>query len=246
MRVRHIALFAACCFAANAQTFEVASVKPQKWTGSGGVYVMATGDTLHGEHCDLNTLVEYAYNLKDFQLSGGPAWASHGQLAISDLYQVVAKAPAGTTPSTEDFRRMLQTLLAERFHLQIHHVEKQVPVFNLVVDKGGPKLKPTSGDKTSLRTQGAGPGGLHIDAVNETIQHAVQAQIGLYAGRPVIEKTGLDGHYDFSLEWSQDDNRTDLPSYASALKDQLGLRLEPSTAPFDTVVIDHAEKPTEN
>jgi uncharacterized protein (TIGR03435 family) len=231
--------------------FEVASIKPQKWTGNGGVYVMVRGNTLTGEHTDLGSLVEFAYNLKDFQLFGGPAWTRHGMLDSSELFQVIAKPPAGQTPSIDQFRQMLQTLLADRFHLQIHHITKQMPAYSLVIAKGGPKLKASAGGDRAMKTRTVQRVGLHVDATNVTIQEALDGQIGIYAGRPMFDKTGLTGHYDFSMEWLQDQTAagadvSGLQSYATALQDQLGLRLESTTAPFDTVVIDHAEEPSGN
>lgn len=242
------------CALSQAQTsqppaFDVASVKSQKWTDNGSVGVFIRGNTLDAEHADLNTLVEFAYNLQDFQLSGGPPWATAGMLDSSELFQVLAKPDAGETPSMDQFRLMLQTLLAERFHLQIHHVSKQLPAWNLVVNKGGPKLKETAGGETALKVHSVGRHGLHIDATNITIQQAVESQIAPYTGRPTFEKTGLTGHYDFTLEWLNDPVNaagSDLPTLSSALQEQLGLKLESTTAPFDTIVIDHAEKPSEN
>jgi len=193
--------------------FDVASVKPQKWTGNGSVGVLVRGNTLDAEHADLNSLVEFAYDLKDFQLSGGPAWGIHGVLDSSELFQVLAKPASGQTPSVDEFRLMLQTLLADRFHLQVHHVNRQIPVYNLVVNKGGPKLKESAGGNTAINVRSAGPGGIHIDAINVTIPHALESQLGLYAGRPVFEKTGLTCYYDFTIEWTAIDTRTDLPSF---------------------------------
>ncbi|HVV47006.1 MAG TPA: TIGR03435 family protein [Bryobacteraceae bacterium] len=250
-----LALLAAFAFAfAIGQTqplaFDVASVNPQKWTGTGGVGVFIRGNTLVGEHADLETLVEFAYNLKGFQVSGGPAWIRHGMLDDSELFQILAKPPAGETPTVDQFRQMLQTLLADRFHLQIRHVPKQLPAYSLVVAKGGPKLRETAGAKRAMITRPVRRVGLHIDATNVTIQDAVDSQLGLYADHPVFNRTGLTGHYDFSLEWLQDQTApaagTELQSYATALQDQLGLKLEPITAPFDTVVIDHVEHPSGN
>ena len=89
-------------------------------------------------------------------------------------------------------------------------------------------------------------------ATNLTIQETIDRQLSVYAGRPVFDKTGLTGHYDFTLEWVHDPTaalnvrESDLPPLPTALQEQLGLKLESTTAPFDTVVIDHAEKPSEN
>jgi uncharacterized protein (TIGR03435 family) len=250
MRFGIVAFIGLCVYAQTA--FEVASVKPQPWTGNkGGVYVVVRGNTLNAEHSSLNDLVEFAYGLKDFQLSGGPAWAQRGRLDSSDLYQVVAKASGEKPPSAEEFRVMLQGLLAERFQLKVHHVEKEVPVYNLVVAKGGPNLVESATDSPfAMNIDGGSRGGpSRIRATHTAIEKLI-GQLGIYAGRPVFDKTALTGFYDFEMEMSfsalsADNADTSGPSVFTALQ-KLGLKLEAGTAPFDTVVIDHAEKPSEN
>lgn len=257
--MRFLLLTLILCAVAQTQTsqsptFEVASVKPQPWTGpgAGAVGVFIRGNTLTAEHCDLNSLVEFAYNLKDFQLSGGPSWTTHGKLAESTLFQVIGKPADGQTPSTDQFRQMLQALLADRFQLKIHHVSKDLPAYNLVQDKGGVKLKESAPDtQFSMHTESWGKthSGLRITAANTTIQRLVDAQLGGYTGRPTFDKTGLTASYDLRLEWIQSsdpDASLEGPSLFTAVREQLGLRLESTTAPFDTVVIDRAEKPSEN
>ena len=257
MRLGPAVLLLASCAPCQPQApsrlaFDVASVKPQKWTGNGSVGVFIRGYMLDAERADLNSLVEFAYDLKDFQLSGGPAWGTHGMLDDSQLFQVLAKPATGQTPTMDQFRLMLQTLLAERFQLQIHHVSKQLPACNLVANKGGPKLKESAGGEPTFHTSSLGREGSSMAATNLTIQETIDRQLSMYAGRPVFDKTGLTGHYDFTLEWVHDPTaalnvrESDLPPLPTALQEQLGLKLESTTAPFDTVVIDHAEKPSEN
>ena len=92
--------------------------------------------------------------------------------------------------------------------------------------------------------------GWRINATNVTIQYAI-GLLSIYAHRPILDKTGLTGHYDFKVKWLLDQTAadaagSDLPTLPAALQEQLGLRLESTTAPFDTILIDHAEKPSEN
>ncbi len=87
--------------------FEVASIKPQAFSGQGSIGIFVRGDTLDAEHVSLDSLVMFAYNLREVQLSGGPAWAKSDVLAYSELYQVMAKAPGETPPPMEVFRQML-------------------------------------------------------------------------------------------------------------------------------------------
>jgi len=191
-----------------------------------------------------------AYNLRDVQLSGGPSWVKTGVLADSELFQVTAKAPEGPTPTTDVMRQMLQTLLADRFKLQLRHVEKELPVYNLV-KKGGPKLKESPADaKFNFVTTGIGKFGIRIAATHMTMQQLIDHQLGGYADQPIFDKTGLTAPYDFTLEFTvQDlsgDNSAGLPSLVTAVQEQLGLKLEPGRAKFDTLVIEHAERPSEN
>jgi uncharacterized protein (TIGR03435 family) len=247
-----------------AASFEVASIKPQPWTNEGRVGVFVRGNTLTGEHVDLYRLVEFAYGLRTdgSQLSGGPGWARMGILsdvsgAESALYQVIAKAADGPPPTIEQFKLMLQTLLADRFQLRVHHDKKDLPVFNLVVARNGPRLKENVSDaKTSMAMR---DGRLfRIKAVHAPVKNLVEELTNPNhgAGRPVFDKTGLTGFYDFEIEWSPNDLAapgpagsapdTAAPSVFAALQERLGLKLEPGTALVDTVVIDHAQKPSQN
>ncbi len=243
---------------AQAPTFEVASVKLQPWTGQGGVGVFVRGDTLHGEHATLFDLVKFAYDLRDeAQLSGGPEWADRtpeAKIEQSELYQVIGKAAGNPPPALDVFRQMLQTLLAERFQLKVHHIQKDFPTYNLVVNKGGPRLKPSTADATfSVHMSSDGPYAVRFEAAQTTMQRLADTLSGPYSGRQVYDKTGLTGNYDFTLGFVGDmvlkkspDAATDKPTLRTAVEEQLGLKLEPATGSFDTVVIDHAERPSGN
>lgn len=233
--------------------FDVASVKPQLLTGQGSVGIFVRGDTLDAEHVSLFRLVTFAYNLRDVQLSGGPAWVKSGVLASSELYQVIAKTTADPPPPMEVFRQMLQTLLAERFQLSVHHVQKDLPIYNLLVGKGGPKLKESPADgKVNFVASSVGRLGVRIAATHMTMQELIDHQLGGYTDRPIFDKTELTAAYDFTLQFvvenypvGQEPGPNDPPALTAAVED-LGLKLEPGTAPFDTVVIDHVERPSAN
>jgi uncharacterized protein (TIGR03435 family) len=233
--------------------FDVASVKPDPWGSKGSSYfvgIRLVGDTLTAEHSCLYGLVEFAYNLRDEQLSGGPSWARCAVLATSDHYQVIAKS---TAAPMQQFRLMLQTLLADRFQLKIHHAPKDLPIYNLVVAPRGPKLKESATDAKFSMNQDArlnAGRAIRITATRVSMERLVPT-FEHFAGRPLFDRTGLTGSYD--LELAFDAGLTDAPgpdpvgqTFATALEKQLGLKLESSTAPFDTVVIDHAEKPSGN
>jgi uncharacterized protein (TIGR03435 family) len=239
---------------ASAAKFEVASVKPQPFTGQGSVGIFVRGDTLDAEHVSLFSLVTFAYNLRDVQLSGGPAWVKSDVLVSSQLFQVIAKASGDHPPPMDVFRQMLQTVLADRFQLRVHHVQKDLPIYNLVVNKGGSKLKESPSDaKFNFHTFAIGRLGVRIVATHMTMQELIDHQLGGYTDRPIFDQTGLTAPYDFTLEFvvenappGQEPGPNDLPALVTAVQQQLGLKLEPDTAPFDTVVIDHAERPSAN
>ena len=267
IRVKNLLLCAASVLvaatAASPPAFELASIRPQPWTNEGGVFVYVRGNTLYGEHADLYSLVDFAYGLRpdDLQLSGGPAWAKRGVLSNvsgedSMLYQVIAKAPEGPTPSIAQFREMLQTLLADRFQLRVHHAMKDLPVFRLVIAKDGAKLtESAAGAKDSLAMNDFGGKAFRIAAVHVPLSSLVE-ELAYATGRPVVDQTGLAGLYDFEIAWSPKFANEDvgansnvdsqMPSVFTAVEQRLGLKLEPGTAPYDTVVIDHAERPTAN
>ncbi len=254
MRCLTLILGTVVAFGQALPSFEVASIKPQPFTGQGMVGIGVRGDTLDAEHVSLASLVMFAYNLRDVQLSGGPSWAWSGVLANSELFQVMAKASGDPPPPMDDFRKMLQTLLADRFKLQVHHLQKELPVYNLVVNKGGPKMKEnTKDEKFDFHGYGLGKAGVRIVATHMTIQELIDHQLGGYTDRPISDKTGLTASYDFTLEFVVENlppgveaGPNDGPALVAAVQDQLGLKLEPGTASFDTVVIDRAERPSQN
>ncbi len=150
------------------------------------------------------------------------------------------------------FRLMLQSLLADRFHLKLRHVQKELPTYNLVALPRGSKLKESAADAKTWMNQDAR--GNHGKSMHVTATHYPMAEFlkycEIWSGRPTIDHTGLSGFYDFEISW---DSSTDLAGadpvgqdFATALEKQLGLKLESATGSFDTVVIDHAEKPSEN
>jgi uncharacterized protein (TIGR03435 family) len=166
---------------------------------------------------------------------------------------VAAKAPPGATD--EERRRMMQSLLAERFKLVVHRVAKEMPVYALVVAKNGSRLQLAKTDETNFR----GSRGLYdCQAVPVSM---LAGQLGRTLGRPVTDETGLKGQYDFKLEWTPTPDEPPPgpeplarsvpdqtgPSIFTALQEQLGLKLESRKGQVDVLVIDSVEKvPTEN
>lgn len=250
------ALFSATSICARSPVFEVASIKLQPWDGHGSIGVTVRGNTLMAEHACLYDLVEFAYEAPENRVSGGPSWAMHAPLAGATLYQVRAKAPGDRQPTMDEFRSMTRALLAERFGLRVHYMDQNASAYNLVPAKQGSKLKESLEDtKFSLNVDARLN---HGRSLRITATHVSLAQLldrfERYAGRPLADHSGLKGFYDFELEWDAD-VLSDVPpegderigrSFSTALDKQLGLRLEPSTASIRAVVIDGAEKATEN
>jgi uncharacterized protein (TIGR03435 family) len=231
---------------ASPLAFEVASIRPHK-----GMYTVVrssiSGPKVTIEAYGLLGLIMDAYHLNaSYQISGGPSWMD----SDFDRFDIVANAPGEGTPTADDVRRMLQTLLADRFQLKLHRETRERPVYALVVAKNGTKLKESAPDKEFSISVGGGRTS-HLTMTKATMEQlAVQLSTsGL--DRPVLDKTGLAGHYDITLNWIPEYNGPPAPdsngiSVFTAVQEQLGLKLEPKKAPVEILVIDHVEKPSEN
>jgi uncharacterized protein (TIGR03435 family) len=233
-------------------SLEVASVKKHV-EQSGRARFSVSGSRVTVVALDLYDLILEAYNLRDYQLSGAAGWMGGGSNLSdivaneksADFYDISAKAE-GDTPLTRDqARSILQTVLADRFHLMIHRETKDLPVYTLTVGKNGPKIKESAADTQFSAGQEIGPLAKMTDRKTTMTQFA--GFLSVYADRPIVDKTGLTGFYDFTLEWSVNDAQDSAaPSIFTAVQEQLGLKLEPSRAPLEVLVIDHAAQPSEN
>jgi uncharacterized protein (TIGR03435 family) len=229
------------------QVFDAASVKPAK-AGVRGYSIRPLPGRLSASNTTLGMLVAEAYHVYDFQISGGPKWLN------ADRYDIEAKAEGDTKPSAAELRGMLQKLLADRFSLVVHRETRDLPVYALEVGKGGPKFPPSKDSEEApmfrvfQRRQ--------ITAARAPLGYLVEALSSL-VGRPVVDKTGLAGKYDYRLEWTPDETQVrsdeaapqvegNVPSLASALQEQMGLRLQSQKAPVEIIVIDRAEKASVN
>ena len=236
---------------AGAQSFEAASIKPalpaspDRFTG---IQVQA-GGRLNTSGTTLRMLIAFAYDAKDFQVSGGPGWAN------SEAYDIVAKGDGNAT--RPEVRLMLQALLKDRFKLALRHETKDAPIYELVVARGGSKMQE---DTTSARQRIARTGAGKVAAQKATLA-MFAAVLEMVAGRPVADKTGLPSTYTFKLDWTPDVGERGLPGPAgpdvappdpngpslfAALQEQLGLRLQAAKGPVESLVIEEAEKPGEN
>ncbi len=258
---------------AGPQSFEVASIKPSSGDGRMVQIGVSPGGRWTARGVTAKMLIQQAYNVRDFQITGGPGWLS------SDGYDIVAKAETPNI-SREQMGPLLQSLLAERFKLQFHRETRELPQYALVVGKGEPKMH-LSEIQPELDSRGlpkeppaagaAGPRKGAMIRMGRGQLNAQMASISVFAqmlaqqlGRPVVDKTGLKGFYDFELQWTPDENERGMglgigdgrespppidssgPSIFTALQEQLGLRLEGAKGPVPIVVIDRIEKPTGN
>ena len=228
-------------------SFEAASIKPSKPTGGGRSVLTGPGGRLTAEDATLRMLAAYAFQVREFQITGGPRWMD------TDRFDIVAKPQTAARP--EEARAMLQTLLADRFRFRFHRESREMPVLALVVGKNGPRLKEAKGD-SGAATRGLQGGRGQLTGLG--------ADMGMLAGRlaaalkqPVVDRTGLGGRYDFKLQWTPDPPPARVPEeFASApppgpslfasLEQQLGLRLERQKGAVEFLVIDGAERPGEN
>jgi uncharacterized protein (TIGR03435 family) len=218
-----------------AQTFEVASVKPNS-SGSGHSDVDVDNNLLRMNNVTLKACIVWAFGMTDAQVSG-PTWLE------SERFDIVAKAESG-----EPRPPMLQAVLADRFKLTTHRETKEQTLYELVVAKNGSKLKkadPGEDDMTSRRG--------HLKATRVSMDRLARFLSGpnIRLGRPVVDKTGLDGVFDFTLEWTLDSEAEKSPDHPPsifvALQEQLGLKLEARKGPVEVLIVDHVEKvPTDN
>jgi uncharacterized protein (TIGR03435 family) len=233
--------------AANGKVeFDAATVKPPA-PGSrdgGRVRTLAGGQTFTASNVPLKYLIVTAYGLRPDQVSGGPGWVN------SDGYDIEGKA--NRPASRDELMRMLQSLLAERFKLVLRDEKKEQPIYTLVFEKAGAAFKQNKdGGEPLFYTVGLG----HYIGSNVSMPHLAWA-LGLSAavGRVVLDKTGLTGGYDLDLKFTpelsgppQDAGAIDSgPSLFTAIREQLGLKLESGKAFVDFYTIEHAERPSGN
>jgi len=247
--------------------YDVVSVKQNK-SGPGMMRIMNQPDRFSTTNIGFKQIIQNAYGLKMPDLiSGLPGWADSAAFDIEarmDAKTIAALKAMPKEQADEQRRQMMQAMLADRFKLKAHLETKEVPIYSLVIAKGGFKLK--DADPNNTYPDGikgfdgvARPGMMSMSHRKLTAQ-AVQMSglannLTMQVHRLVVDNTGLKGKYDFTLQWAPDDMSgghedgapTDSgPSIYTALQEQLGLRLDSTKGPVDTVVVDHVEMPSEN
>ena len=229
-------------------SFEVASVKANPGPLNRIFGYSASGPRVSYQGYPPLGLVMEAYNLEAYQVVLSRAIPQEE----SPYYDIVAKAPGEVALSRNEFRRMLQTLLAERFGLKLHHEMKEMPVYALVVGKNGPKFKESAADAVFSGHIGVNGRNQSITGVKYTMAELARGiRQALGVDRPVVDRTGLTGQYDIKVEATLESRYNRSPEFGdisvfTAVQEQLGLRLEPQKAMIDVVVIDRLEKPSSN
>ena len=261
--LRWIAILPALLPAQSTETrpnFEVASIKVNTTLSSNRSINFAPGGQLNCTNVPLRMLMQFAYDVRDYQLANLPSWAD------TEPYDILAKPsedaiakdpPANSQASTAQLRLRTQALIAERFGMVLHTEEREMPVYHLVVAKSGSKLgegKPA--DNLPVRGPDAPQlswNGVRVIAKNLTMQRFCDGMLSDRMRRTVIDKTGLSNAYDFKMEFVPDEVTTKAgaeaatgPSFLTALQEQLGLRLEGAKGPVKVLVVDKVEKPTAN
>ena len=233
-------LFQASTPAQEPRQFDVAVIRPSLPNVVDSSLQTFAGGRIKISNEPVKLLIRIGYGLQNSEIAGGPAWLE------SDRYDIEAKTGSPEKPKISQVGPLVQNLLADRFHLKFHREKREQTVYALIVAKGGPKLKPSG--------EGETPGVINNDGKGLSQSFATATSIDMlakYVGNRlhqiVIDRTGLTGTYDFKLEWAPDElPDSQSPSLTTALREQLGLRLETQKAPVDVLVIDNIDRPSEN
>jgi bla regulator protein blaR1 len=207
-----------------------------KSAGQGIQWIMLKDDGLTEQGTSMRMVIASAYGVNSSRIVGGPSWMD------TPLYDIVAKVShsgPGHDPSPANYQRMIQALLASRFGLVAHPNTQQLAVYTLHVDESGARLKPAVGDPPGSAPRRRGfniqPGVLVATGVDMNLFTGI---LDRQLGRPILDRTGLKGRYDFTLTGPL--GKELLPA---ALHKQLGLNVEPATVPMDVIVVDQLEEP---
>jgi uncharacterized protein (TIGR03435 family) len=219
--------------------FEVASIKPNH-SGSGSSGESTSPGRVTDTNVTIGALIQSAFGVKEFQVSGGPGWLN------SDKYDIAATTGTSKDLSHKELEPYLQALLADRFQFRYHRESKEMQVYSLVAARGGAKLTAHVGEGGTSTNVSSGSGKSSLNSRDTSLENFAGI-LGGRLDRVVIDNTGLQGSYDIKLEWTTVTTPdSDVPSLFTALQDQLGLKLESTKGPVEIIVIDRLEKPSEN
>jgi uncharacterized protein (TIGR03435 family) len=217
--------------------FEVASIKASRADDNGPDDISPSGAMSINTTIKMQILI--AYQLKEYQLAGGPKWIE------TEFYRIVAKPPSGPIPESQKQRmdahsERMRNLLEDRFHLAAHHETRTLTQYSLVVAKGGPKMKEVERNPPAFRLQN----GSDRVVTSGGAKVAMLANLlSIKLGYPVVDKTGLDAYYDFDLHYAPENKPEAGPSIFTALQEQCGLKLDAGKGPIEVLVIDRIDRP---
>jgi uncharacterized protein (TIGR03435 family) len=236
--------------------FAVATIKPSRPDAPRGGYGIRA-QVVTTTNVTVNWMIKLAYNVHADQISGAPSWVD------SERYDTVGQSDPPGEPSRDQMKLMIQKLLIDRFQLKFHTEKKELPVYAMVVAKGGPKLTVSAGDPNAFPGIGFGrePGVISLVGRNTGLNGVANGLQSNILDKPVVDRTGLTGRYDFQLRFTPDaiqlanfsglepPNAADLnapPDIFTAFEQQLGLTLQATKAVVDVMVIDKIERPSPN
>jgi uncharacterized protein (TIGR03435 family) len=243
--------------AAAQPTFDIASIRMNNTETDGHHHIINNPAESHFRtvNLPLRDLIQFAYGLPDSQILGGPAWIKSIMFDVDAKSDSLVDTQLHALPSEQARQQkqwMVQALLADRFQLKAHKETRQLPVYALVVAKGGPKFKPSEINGTTIdmgRTR------LHVAGSDDTVSVLARA-LARTLDRVVLNQTGLSGRYDLRMQWMPDDapapmlngapDPSDRPGIFTAIQEQLGLKLESTRGPVPVLVIDSVEMPSAN
>ena len=228
------------------QSYEIVSIKPHKAeSGSSPSGSLPDGSEWHD--MPLFSLVSGAYGIiMDDQISGLPGWAKQ------ESYDILVKVDAETAERWKKLSKkerekeeqpMMRSLLADRCHFKAHEETKELPVYNLVIAKGGLKMKDAPSNEPPMASLSSGQMTLLAMGMDTIV-----AAFSSTEGRIIVDKTGLgDKKFDFELKWTPNEQPTAddaPPTFLTALEEQLGLKLVSAKGPVKVLTVDHMDRPS--
>ncbi len=227
---------------ASTQTaFDVSLVKPSD-PNSTGFSMRPTPDNFSMSGATLKFLIQYAYDLHDFQVEGGPEWMKSEKFDVKGKMDHPSEGTQDREAGNKLVQLRLQTLLTERFNLRVHRSIKELPVYGLVVAKGGPKLEMGKANEGYSTASG----------MYKCSYSSMSDLAWLLSGplnRTVVDETNLVGPFAFTLKWTPDEVTTQnatVPGLFTAIQEQLGLKLIPHKGPVPIVIVDRVNRPSSN
>jgi uncharacterized protein (TIGR03435 family) len=225
-------------------SFEVATIKPSDPNSTHQGFD-AVGDryTIHGQ--TIASLMMFAYSIDKHQGLDAPDWASR------DRYDIEGTTDTPGQPNLRQQQEMLQRLLTDRFGLKFHHDRRELPVYAIQIAKGGPKLTPAAHPDAQPDQDGSGHGTeADLGFTSFSMPDLAMGLQFFVHDRPIVDRTGLPGSYDFTLRYTYDEAKSTDPNAPpglfTALQEQLGLKLDAVKAPIEVFAVDHVERPSAN